>query len=201
MWGLHLFGPRSWGIWVWLWLYPCWLYQNTRAKCIFDEADTGPCLVSVGFIWMVNTIFVISKPQLVPSIKSGKLQSQARMPPLPISKVCNMSASKLIPWFFSVIQQYLGFFTMWLHNSESCQYKDCPESSWFSDWHWCSCSCHFRYKEAYFSCRAALADTTASLQGPDRGVTSVSEVHEPLIKLHDILDSAGSMGLVIQLIF
>ena len=40
--------------------------------------------------------------------------------------------------------------------------------------------------------RASLVDTVASLQNSDRGVISVSKVHEPLTKTHDIMDSAVS---------
>ena len=38
--------------------------------------------------------------------------------------------------------------------------------------------------------RTALVDTIASLQGSDGGVIPVSEVHELLIEIHDILGNA-----------
>ena len=40
--------------------------------------------------------------------------------------------------------------------------------------------------------RATLVDTIASVYGSDRGVISVSEVHELLTTIYDILDSATS---------
>ena len=40
--------------------------------------------------------------------------------------------------------------------------------------------------------RVTLVDTISSLQDPERGVISVSEVHELLTKIHEILDSAMS---------
>ena len=40
--------------------------------------------------------------------------------------------------------------------------------------------------------RTTLVDTTASLPGSNSGINTASEVHELLIKIHDILDSAMS---------
>ena len=39
---------------------------------------------------------------------------------------------------------------------------------------------------------AALVDTGASLWGSNGGDVTVSEIHKPLTKIHDILDSAVS---------
>ena len=46
-----------------------------------------------------------------------------------------------------------------------------------------------------------LVDTAASLWGSGIEVIPVSEVHELLVKMHDILDKAVVNGLVIHLVF
>ena len=76
----------------------------------------------------------------------------------------------------------------------------------FSDWHWCSHTCHIGDRAAYFSYQNVIVDTIISLQGSDVEVISMSEVHEFLTKIHDILDGAfykwvGNTACILACVF
>ena len=159
-----------------------------------DEPDAIPSSVSSGFLHLVSTLSDYSELQLASSIRSCKLWCQARDLLAPVPLATKMSASKLICYFSSHPTAF-GFWsltpldniTLTSANREGDQSLSDLETG-------IGAAAHATLDaEQLISClRVALLDTLSFLPNTEGGIIPVPEVHELLLRIHLILDSAVS---------
>ena len=159
-----------------------------------DEPDVITSSVSSGFLHSVSTLSDNSKLQLAPSIHTHKLWCQARGLLAPVSLATKMSASKLIHYFSSHPAAF-GFQASTPPDNITLNSANRKADQSLSDFQTgVGATAHATLDmEQLISClRVALVDTLSSLPDAEGGVIPVSEVHELLLKVHDILDKAVS---------
>ena len=71
----------------------------------------------------------------------------------------------------------------------------------FADWHWCSWQATLETEQPISDTRTVIIDTVTSINGSDINGTPVSEVHDVLNNIHDIVDKVPLNGSVTRLIF
>ena len=193
MWGWFL--SRSSCCWLWsgLGFHPDWYHWDTRVWHILQWAWC--CYIfSLFGILPLSTISDTFKLQLTPSIRSCKLWCQARVLLVPLPLATKMSVSKLICYFSS----YPAAFGFWsstpLDNiTLTSANRNADHSIGISDWYQCCCSCSSRS-----TCSSSFLASEVPLlilfpvPNSEGGVIPVSEVHQLLIKVHNMLDNALS---------
>ena len=150
--------------------------------------------VSSGFLCSVSTISNNSKLQLAHSIRSHKLWCHARAPLVPVSLANKMPTSKLVH-YFSNHPAAFWFWSSTLPDNSTLTPANRKADQSLSEFQTANgVAAHATLDmEQLISCiRVALVDTISPLPDSDEGVIPVSEVHELLIKVHDILDNAVS---------
>ena len=150
--------------------------------------------VSSGFLCLVSTISDTFKLQLAPSIRSHKMQGQARALLIPEPLATKMSASKLICYFSS-------------HPAASRFQSSTPpdnitltSANRKADWSLlefqtgivAAAHASLHMERLISHLRVALVDTISSLPNFEGGLIPVSKVCKFLLKIHDILDNAVS---------
>ena len=159
-----------------------------------DEPDVITSSVSSGFLYLVGTLSDNSKPQLAPSIHTCKFWCQARALLAPVSLATKMSASKLICYFSS----HPAAFGLWASTPpvnitlNSANRKVDQSLSDFQTGVGAAAYATLDTEQLISHFRVALVDTLSLLPDTEGGVIPVSEVHELLHKVHDILDKAVS---------
>ena len=159
-----------------------------------NEPDAIPSSVSSGFLHSVNGLSDNSKLQLAPSIRSCKLWWQAKALLAPVPLATKMSVSKLICYISSHPAAF-GFWSLTpLDNITLTSANRKPDQSLSDLQTGVGAAAHVTLDtEQLISClRVALLDTLSSLPNSEGGIIPVSEVHELLLKVHDILDSVVS---------
>ena len=159
-----------------------------------EEPDVITSSVSSGFFHSVSTLSGNSKPQLAPSICTCKLWCQARALLAPVSLATKMSASKLIHYFSSHPAAF-GFWASTPPDNISLNSANRKVDQSLSDFQTgLGATAHATLDtEQLISClQVALVDTLSSLPEAEGDVIPVSEVHELLLWIHDILDKAVS---------
>ena len=168
--------------------------ETPELDASLDEPNAIPSSVSSGFLHSVCTLFDNSTPQLAPSIRSHKLWCQARavLPPVPL--VTKMSASRLVCYFSSNPAAF-GFWSSTPLDNITLTSANRKADQSLSDLQTGVGAAAYATldTEQLISClRVAFLDTLSSLPNSEGGIIPVSEVHELLFKVHDILDSAVS---------
>ena len=158
-----------------------------------DEPDASTSSVSSGFLLLVSALPDNCKLQLAPSIRSHKLcQAKALLVPVPLAT--RISASKLI-CYFSSHPAAIGFWSSTSPDNITLTSSNRKADHSLSEFQTgIGAAAHVTHNmEQLFSClRVALVDTLSSLPDSERGIIPVSEMHELLLKVHDILDNAVS---------
>ena len=143
---------------------------------------------------MVSILSDHSKPQLAPSIQTHKLWCQARALLAPVSLANKMLAPKLIH-YFSSHPAALGFWASAPPDNITLNFANRKADQSLSDFQTgVGAAAHATLDtEQLISCLCvALVDTLSSLPNAEEGVIPLSEVHELLLHIHDILDKAVS---------
>ena len=150
--------------------------------------------MSSGFLHSVRTISDTSKLQLAHSIRSHKLWCQGGVLLAPVSLATKMSASKLIH-YFSSHPAAIGFWSSTPPDNTTltpANRKADQSLSEFQTGIGTATHATLDIEQLISYLRGALIDATSSLPDSEGGIITVSEVHELLIKVHDILDNALS---------
>ena len=150
--------------------------------------------VSSGFLHSVCTLSDNSKPQVPPSIQTGKLWCQARALLAPVSLATKMFASKLIHYFSSHPAAF-GFWASTLPENISLNSANRKADQSLSDFQTglgATAHATLDTKQLISHLQVALVDILSSLPVAEGDVIPVSEVHELLLWIHDILDKAVS---------
>ena len=103
-----------------------------------------------------------------------------------------MSASKLI-CYFSSHPAVFGFWASTPPDNITLNAANRKDDQFLSDFQTgVGAAAHATHdtEQLISHLQIALVDTLSSLPGADRGVTPVSEVHELLLRIHDILEKA-----------
>ena len=159
-----------------------------------DEPDAITSSVSSGFLCSVNSLSDNSKPQLAPTIGSHKLWCQARALPAPVPLATKVSASKWIHYFSS----HPAAFRFWSLTPpdnialSSANRKADQSLSDLQTGVGAAAHATLDTEQLISSLRVALADTLSSLPNSEGGVIPVSELHDLLLKIHNVLDTAVS---------
>ena len=168
--------------------------ETPELDASLDEPAAITSSVSSGFLCSVCTLSHNSKLQLTPCIRSHKLWCQARALLEPVPLATKMSTSKLIHYFSS----HPAAFRFWsltpLDNitlSSANRKVDQSLSDLQTGVSATACAT-FDTEQLISHLRVALLDTLSSLPNSDGGIIPVSEVHELLLRIHDILDMAVS---------
>ena len=159
-----------------------------------DEPDVIISSVSSQFLYMVSTIFDTSKLQLAPSIRSHKLWCQARALLSPVSLATKMLPSKFNHCFSSHNATF-GFQSFTPPNNitlTSANRKVDQSLSEFQTGIGAANHVTLDTGELISHLRVSLVNTLSSLSNCEGGIIPISEVHEFLLKVHDILDNAVS---------
>ena len=159
-----------------------------------DEPDVITSSISSGFLHSVSTLCDNSKLPLAPSIQTHKMWCQARALLAPVSLATKMSTSKLIHYFSSHPAAF-GFWALIALDNIILNSANRKADQSLSDFQTgVGAAAHATLDmEHLISCLwVALVDTLSSLPDAEAGVILVSEVHELLLKIHDILDKAVS---------
>ena len=150
--------------------------------------------VSSGFLCSVSTVSDNSEPQLAPSIWTHKLWCQARPLLAPVSLATKMLASKLI-CFFSSHTAAFGFWASTIPNNISLISANRKADQSLSDFQTgvgAAAHATLDTEQLISHLWVALLDTLSSLPKAEGDVIPVSEVHELLLQIYDILDKAVS---------
>ena len=161
----------------------------------FDKPDAVTSSVSSGFLHSVSTISNTCKPQLALRIRSHQLGARLGQALLAsVSGATKMSASKLIHYFSS----HPAAFGIWSSTPPDnitltpANRKADQSLSEFQTGVGAAAHATLSMDQVICHLRVALVDTVSSLLDSEGGVILVSEVHELLIKVHDIVDNAVS---------
>ena len=159
-----------------------------------DEPDVITSSVSSGFLHSVSTLSDNSKSQLAPSIQTHKLWWQARAPLAPVSLATKMSVPKLICYFSSHSAAFRFWASTPLDNITltSANRKADQSLTDFQTGVGAAAHATLDTEQLISHHWVALGDTLSSLPEAEGGVIPVSEVHELLLRIHDILDKAVS---------
>ena len=152
--------------------------ETPESDTLLEEPDAITSSVSSGFLHSVCTLSDNSKPQLVPSIHTRKLWSQARALLSPVSLATKMSASKLIHYFSSHPAAF-GFQASTPPDNISLNSANRKVDQSFSDFQTgVGATAHATLDtEQLISClQVALVDTLSSLPEAEGDVIPVSEV-------------------------
>ena len=150
--------------------------------------------LSSGFLHSVSTLSDNSKPQLAPSIRTCKLWCQARALLAPVSLATKVSASKLIHYFSSHPAAF-GFQASTPPDNISLNSANRKADQPLSDFQTgvgATAHATLDTEQLISHLQVALFDTLSSLPKAEGDVIPVSEVHELLLCIHDILDKAIS---------
>ena len=149
--------------------------------------------VSSGFLCSVSTLSDNSKLQLAPSIHTCKLWYQARALLAPVSLATKMSSSKLIHYFSSHPASF-GFWASTPSDNilNSANRKADQSLTDFQIGVGAAAHATLDTEQLISHLQVALVDTLSSLPKAEGDVIPVSEVHELLLWIHDILDKAVS---------
>ena len=153
-----------------------------------DDPDAITSSVFSGLLHLVSTLSDLSKPHPAPSIRSHKLWCQAK------SLATKMSASKLICYFSSHPVAF-GFWsssppdniTLTSANRKADQFP-----SYFQTGSSAAAHATLDTEQLISHLSIALVDTFSSVPNSEGGIIPASEVHELLLKVHNILDNAVS---------
>ena len=159
-----------------------------------DEPDAITSSVSSGFLHLVNTLSDNSKLQLAPSLGSHKLWCQARALLTPVPLPTKMSASKLICYFSSHPAAF-GFWSLTPPVNITLTFANRKANQCLSDLQTdVGAAAHAILDTEQLIChlRVALLDSLSSLPGSEGGIIPVSEVHDLLLRVCNILDKAVS---------
>ena len=139
---------------------------------------------------LISTISDICKPQHAPIIKSCNFCCQASILLFPLPQAVKMVVSKVIH-YFSIHPAAFDFWALSQPDNitlNPTKKKETNQSlSEFQTGIGTFANATLDTKEVMSHTRDAHVGTVASLQDPDEGVISVSEVHQLLTKIHDIL--------------
>ena len=158
-----------------------------------DEPDVITSSVS-GFLHLVHTLSDNSKPQLALSICTHKLWCHARALLAPVSLATKMSASKLICYFSSHPSAF-GFQASTPPDNITLNSGNRKVDQSLSDFQTgVGAAAYATLDMEHVICHlwVALVDTLSSLPEAEGDVIPVSEVHELLLMIHDILDRGVS---------
>ena len=150
--------------------------------------------VSSGFLHSVCTLSDNSKPQFAPSIQTHKLWCQARALHAPVSLATKMSASKLICYFSSHPAAF-GILASTPPDNISLNSANRKADQSLLDFQTgvgATAHASLDTEQLISHLWVALDDTLSSLPEAEGDVIPVSEVHELLLQIHDILDKAVS---------
>ena len=147
---------------------------------------------SSGFLCSVSTLFDNSKPQLNPSLGSHKLWCQARALLAPVPLATKMSASKLICYFSSHPAAFRFQSSTPLDNITSANRKVDQSLSDLQTGVGAAAYATLDTEQLISHLRVGLLDTLFPLPNSERGIIPVSEVHELLLRVHNILDNTVS---------
>ena len=159
-----------------------------------DEPHVITSSVSSGFLCLVSTLSDISELQLAPNIQTHKLWCQARALLAPVSLATKMSASKLIHYFSSHPTTF-GFWASTPPGNitlNSANRKADQSLTDFQNGVGAAAQATLDMEQLISHLQVALVDPLSSLPEAEGGVIPVSEVHELLLRIHDILDEAVS---------
>ena len=150
--------------------------------------------VSSGFLHSVCTLSDNSKSQHAPSIRSCKLWCQARALLAPVSLALALATSKLIHYFSSYPATF-GFWTSTLPDNISLNSANRKADQSLLDFQTgvgTTAHATLDTEQLVSHLQVALVDTLSSLPEAEGNVIPVSELHELLLWIHDILDKAVS---------
>ena len=160
-----------------------------------DEPDViTSSSVSSGFLCLVYTLSDNSKPQLAPSIRTHKLWCQARSLLALVSLATKMLESKLICYFSSHPAAF-GFWASTPPDNISLNSANRKADQSLTDFQigvGATAHATLDTEQLISHLWVALVDTLSSLLEAEGDVIHVSEVHELLLRIHDILDKAVS---------
>ena len=157
-----------------------------------DEPHVITSSVSSGFLHSVHFLIILSHSLLLVFILINCVASMGSS--APVSLATKMSASKLICYFSS----HPAAFRFWASTPPdnitltSANRKADQSLSYFQTGVGATEHATLHMEQLISHLRAALFDTLSSLPKAEGGVIPVSEVHELLLKVHDILDKAAS---------
>ena len=158
-----------------------------------DEPDAIISSVSSGFLHLVSTFSDTSKLQLAPSKTSCKLWCQARaLAPVPVAT--KMSASKLI-CHFSSHRAAFGFWSLTAPDNITLSSANRKADQSLSDLKTgvgAAAHATLDSEQLISHLRVAFLHTLSSLPDSEGGIIPVSELHDLLLKVHNILDMAVS---------
>ena len=159
-----------------------------------DEPDAITSSVSSGFLHLVSTFSDTSKPQLASSIWSHKLWCQARALLAPVPLATKMLASKLIHYFSSHPAAFRFSSSTPLDNITLSSANRKVGQSLLDLQTDVGAAAHATLdtEQLIPHLRISLLDTVSSLPDSEGGIIPVSEVHDLLLNVHDILDMAVS---------
>ena len=168
--------------------------ETPKLDASLDEPDAIPSSVSSGFLCSVSTLSDNSKPQIAPSIRCHKLWCQARALLAPVPLATKMSASKLIHYFSSHSTAFRFWSLTPLDNITLTSANRKADQSLSDLQTGVGAAAHatLNTEQLVSHLTVALFDTLSSLPNSEGGIIPVSEVHELLLKVHDILDNAVS---------
>ena len=157
-----------------------------------DEVDAIPSSVSSAYLCLVSTLSDTFRLQLTPSIKSHKLNCQARALLFPVLQAAKMSASQFIHYLSSHPAAFAFQASLPTDNITLNPGNKGTDQSLLDFQTRIGAATYATLDTEQLSShtRTALVDTIASLWGSASGVIAALEVHDLLTKIHDILDNA-----------
>ena len=169
--------------------------ETPELETSLDEPDAiTSSSVSFGFLCSVRTLSDNSKPQHALSIQTCKLWCQARALLAPVSLATKMSASKLIS-YFSNHPTAFGFWASTPPDNITLNSANRKADQSLSDFQTgvvAAAHANLDMEQLISHLQVSLVDTLSSLPEAEGGVIPMSEVHELLLWIHDILDKAVS---------